>query len=154
MINLTMTGHVFTTTFAALHKAGACNQGYKKLAKLLGGITKFGRCTPINLLTILDSNGVDDCLWALRAVDHPDRDRISRYIACDCAEAVLHIYEKYQPNDSRPRAAITVARRFADGLATNEELAAAGDAAWAAAGAAGAAALTAQKEIIRQYLGE
>ncbi len=68
-----------------------------------------------------------------------------RLLACDFAEAVLPIFEKEYPNDNRPRNAIAVARRFANGDSSAEELAAARDAAWAAAGdaalaAAGAAA--------------
>ncbi len=58
-------------------------------------------------------------------------DRTQRLFACDCAEHVapLHMAElgKWQPMD-----AISVARRYANGQATDEEL----DAAWAAARAA------------------
>ena len=84
-------------------------------------------------------------------------ERTARLFACDCAERVLPIYERDYPGDMRPRDAIAVARRFANGEATSRELcaaeaaagdaarAAAWDAAWAAAGdaaraAAGAAA--------------
>jgi hypothetical protein len=65
-------------------------------------------------------------------------DRELRLFACDCAERVLHIYER--DNSSKaPRQAIEVARRFANGKATNEELAAAREAAGAARAAARAA---------------
>jgi hypothetical protein len=130
-----------TTTFAQLKTSSAYESGYKKLDAYLGGITKYGKNTPINLLTILESNGVDDCLWSLRAVDHPERDRIARYIACDCAESVLWIYEKYNATDKRPHEAIRIARLFADGKATEAERA-----------AARAAARAAQSLIVRQYL--
>jgi len=53
---------------------------------------------------------------------------------------VLPIYEKAYPDDNRPRKAIEIARRFANGEATKNELAAARAAAWAAAGAAAWAA--------------
>jgi len=73
--------------------------------------------------------------------------RIARLYACDCAERVL----KYcDPGDRRPREAIAAARRYAEGQATQEELAAAWDAigaaAWAAAedAARAAAGATAQ----------
>ena len=56
-----------------------------------------------------------------------------RLFACDVSEDVLDIFESKYPNDSRPRNAIEVARRFAHGEDTREELAAARDAAWAAA---------------------
>jgi hypothetical protein len=70
--------------------------------------------------------------------------RIARLFACDCAERAL----KYAlSGDTRPHEAIAVARRYAHGQASPEELAvawaAAGDAkaaAWDASAAAGAAA--------------
>jgi hypothetical protein len=58
--------------------------------------------------------------------------RTARLFACDCAEHVLPIYDKARPNDGSVRDCIAVARRFANGKATAEELAAARDAAWAA----------------------
>ena len=58
--------------------------------------------------------------------------RTQRLFACDCAEHVLHLYERNYPDDDRPRKAIEVARRYAEGEATRAEL----DAAWDAAGAA------------------
>ena len=59
-----------------------------------------------------------------------------RLFACDCAEQVLPLFERDYPEDKRPRMAIEMARRFANGKATREEL----DAAWAAAMAAAWAA--------------
>ena len=129
------------------------------MAKALGGIKAYGRDTPITLLQILDINGFDDALWALRACD--DAETFSRLLACDYAEHVLPIFETQYPDDDRPRKAIAVSRRHAHGEATDAELSAAraawnavwadardaaraaGAAAWAAwhaAGAAGAAA--------------
>jgi hypothetical protein len=60
-------------------------------------------------------------------------DRTARIFACDCAERVLPLFEKRYPNDRRPRTAIEVARKFADGKASKAELVAARDAAWDAA---------------------
>jgi len=54
-------------------------------------------------------------------------DQTARLFACDCADAVRHLMK-----DKRSTDAVDVARRFAFGLATKEELAAAWDAAWAA----------------------
>ena len=62
-------------------------------------------------------------------------DKTARLFACDCADAVRHLMK-----DKRSTDAIDVARRFANGLATQEELAAAEAAAWAAAWAAAHAA--------------
>ena len=75
-------------------------------------------------------------------------ERTARLFACDCAEHVLPVFERRYPKDHRPHEAIAVARRYANGHATGEELIAAGvaawdaawDAAWAAAGDAAWAA--------------
>ena len=86
-----------------------------------------------------------------------DASRELRLFAADCAEHVLPIFEKEYPGDDRPRKAIEVARRFAEGEASPEELRDARDsaadsvsesaadsvvwaAAWAAAWAASGAA--------------
>ena len=58
-------------------------------------------------------------------------EKTARLFACDCAERAL---ERIKTPDPRSVAAIAVSRRFANGTATREELAAAGDAAEAAAG--------------------
>ena len=60
-------------------------------------------------------------------------EQTARLFACDCAEHVVYLYERDYPDDTRPREAIAVARRYAHGEATVKELAAAGEAAWAAA---------------------
>jgi hypothetical protein len=96
---------------------------------------------PLELRTILESNGLNDTIWALRAVDGKDKE--IRLFAADCAESVLHIYEKQYPNDARPRKAIQAARDYANGVITMEELDAARDAAWDTAWAARAAAYAA-----------
>jgi hypothetical protein len=82
-----------------------------------------------------------------------DVSRELRIFACDCAERALPAFEAEHPGDDRPRRAIEVARRFADGDATMAEMqdaqaaaeAAAGDTGYAAGYAArGAAQYTAQ----------
>ena len=84
---------------------------------------------PLSLLAILASNGLDDALWALRAVDGYDRE--IRLLACDFAEHVLPTWEAQYPDDYRPRTCIETARRYADGgEATREELTAAAAAGW------------------------
>jgi len=131
------------TTFTLLRERGACPEGYRTLAKHLGGVERYGANKPIPLLTVLESNGLRDALWCLRAIlpgEAAERERIGSAFACDCAEHVLWVWEKYNPNDRAPHRAIEVRRRFADGQATREELNTAIDAAEVAvAGAAGAA---------------
>ena len=136
-----------TTTLNLLKKAGACTERYRHLVKGLGG-TKFDHNQPINLLTILELNGTEDCLWSLRATAE-NCDRVARLMACDFAEATLKNFERDYPDDKRPREAIAVARRFALGLATEEERLAAES---AAVSAARSAAESAQAEIIKKYL--
>jgi len=124
------------TTLSAIGAANPCGTGYKKLVNYLGGAKKYGYQTPIPLLTILDSNGIDDALWVAVNILGNQGEMIAHTFACDCAERVLHIYEKHHSDDSRPRNAIAVKRRWLGKEATDEELAAARDAAKAAAGAA------------------
>ena len=88
---------------------------------------------PLPLTTILDSNGLDDCLWALRTV--PEHDSLWRKYAVWCARQVEHLM-----TDERSKQALDVAWRHAEGKATNEELDAAALAAEAAADAAAGAA--------------
>ena len=133
------------TTLAIIRPHNPCTSGWEDLLRHLG--PKYPQDKPIAFGTILESNGLDDALWGLRAVlpeQEKDRDRLARLFACDCAESVLHLWEAKYPYDKRPREAIAVSRRFALGQATQEELSAARDAArdaawdaWAAAGAAG-----------------
>ena len=118
------------TTFALLREHGACESGYRKLAKHLGGINTYGRDKPIPLTVVLDSNGIDDALWCLRATTEPC-DKFARLLAVAYARRVQHLVA-----DQRSIAALDVAERYAHGQATADELAAAGAAARAAAWAA------------------
>ena len=124
------------TTLELCKKHGACESGYKKLAKAVGGVTKYGKSTPIALTTVLESNGIEDCLWAFRATPNDQHDRvmlIAKTFAIDCAEQCLAEYEKKYPSDTRPRDAIIAARAYLVGSITKEKLDAARSAAWSAA---------------------
>ena len=118
------------TTFRKAWEAGACSSKYNKMAEALGGVKEYGRDTPVPLGKILDVCGLDAALWCLCCVIEP-ADREIRLLACDFAEHTLPIFEAEYPNDKRPRQAIEVSRKFAEGEATRKDLAAA----WAAAGA-------------------
>jgi hypothetical protein len=101
---------------------------------------------PLLIRTILDSNGLDDALWCLRAVTGHDRE--FRLYAVWCARQVQHLMA-----DPRSVAALDVAERFANGQATADELAAAGAAAGAAArDAAGDAASDAASDALEAEL--
>jgi hypothetical protein len=54
-----------TTTLARLKAADLCAEGYRKLVKSLP--PNFDKDAPINLLSILESNGAKDLGWCLNA---------------------------------------------------------------------------------------
>ena len=118
------------TTFNKLHEFNACTSGYQKLARSLGGVNKYGKDTPISLDKIIESNGLQDTIWSLRATTESS-EYLQIEFACRCAEHVLHFYEDKYPDDKRPRLAIEAARQ----CITNKTPAtwdATWDAAWAA----------------------
>jgi len=106
-------------TLKSLRENNACKLGYDRLVAALG--TDFPDEQPINLLSCLKSNPVQDVLWALRATTE-DSSVVSRLIAADIAETTLHIYEAAYANDRRPRDAIDGARAYANGNITIERL--------------------------------
>src|SRR5574337_393438 len=120
-----------TTTLNAIRAHGPCAAGWSKLLAHLGKTKADDE--PLPLLTVLDSNGLDDALWCMRAM--PEHDTHWRLFAVWCARQVQHLMA-----DPRSIAALDVAERHARGDATDAELAAAGDAARAAARAAAWAA--------------
>lgn len=135
------------TTLNAIRAHDPCADGWKKLLAHLGKTKADDE--PLGILTILESNGLEDALWSLKAVN--GQDRTIRNLACDFAEHVLHMFEDAYPKDDRPRKAIETARLYADGKATAKQLDTAWDTAWDAArdtawdaGAAGAAARAAR----------
>ena len=126
---------MFTTTFKLLRGHYACTDRYAVLRESLRG---RGDDEPITMIEILDSNGLDDALWALRAVPDEqadERDRLARLFACWCVRQIWHLL-----TDDRSRTAVEVAERYAFGEATRDALnAAAADAAAADTDAASAA---------------
>jgi len=123
------------TTLNKIRSHSPCENGWKKLLKHLGKAAPDDE--PLPLLTILNSNGLDDAVWCFRAIEGFDRE--IRLFAVFCARRVQHLM-----TDQRSLTALDVAERFANGLATEEELAvargaaraAARDVAWDAAAAA------------------
>jgi hypothetical protein len=96
-----------TTTLATIKAHGPCAEGWRTLRDSLPG---FNLATPFPLAHILDSNGLDHAIWALRVLGD---DPIARLFAADCAEHVLHLWECHAPGDNRPRLAIEAARQYA-----------------------------------------
>ena len=137
------------TTFAKAKEAGACIASYKKMAKAMGGVQKYGEDTPIPLDKVLEVCGLDDALWSLRIVIEP-AEREIRLFFCDCAERVLPIFEREYPHDKRPREVLETSRRFALGQATRQKLTVAEAVAWVVAGTAGeaVAATAAEAEAV------
>ena len=123
------------TTLNKIRSKSPCADGWAKLLKHLGKPQADDE--PLSLITILDSNGLDDALWCLQAVDGHDRE--IRLYAVWCARQVQHLM-----TDKRSLDALDVAERYANGLATENELDIAGDAARAAAWAVGAARVAAR----------
>ena len=113
------------TTLNKIRSHNPCQDGWRKLLQHLGKTTADDE--PVPLLTILESNGLDDALWCLRAVDSYERE--IRLFAVWSARQVQHLM-----TDPRSIDALDVAEQFARGDATQTELDAAWDAAWAAAG--------------------
>ena len=115
------------TTLNKIRECGPCADGW---AKLLGHLGKTqADDAPLPFRVIVESNGLDDALWAMRSA--PEYDQEWRLYAVWCARQVQHLM-----TDPRSIAALDVAARFANGEATHEELYAARAAAWAAARAA------------------
>ena len=119
------------TTLNKIRTHSPCANGWTKLLRHLGKTQADDE--PLALTTILDSNGLDDALWCLRACEGTARE--ARLYAVWCARQVQHLM-----TDPRSLAALDAAERHANGEATDEELdaarAAAWDASWAAARAA------------------
>jgi len=131
----------FLTTLNKIRACSPCEPGWTKLLKHLGKTTADDEPLPFSV--ILESNGLDDALWCCRA--SPEYDREWRLFAVWCARQVQHLV-----TDKRSIEALDVAERFANGLATTQELAAAWYAAgYAARAAAGAAARVAARSAAR-----
>lgn len=117
----------FNVTLKALREADACIDGYNKVVRAIQGkpftdddgyrdsYIHFRHNEPIRLMSILESNGFDDALWALCCVQGADSDL--RLFAVWCARQVEHLMFDQQSND-----ALAIAERHANGQATYGEL--------------------------------
>ncbi len=120
------------TTLNEIRAHAPCKEGWEKLLAHLGKTKADDE--PLALLTILESNGLDDASWCLRA---KSLDRLSRHFQAWCAEQVLHHFETERPNDTRVLDQIAMLRN--DDATESDRAAARGaarEAAWDAAWAA------------------
>ena len=129
------------TTLNEIREQSPCTEGWTKLLRTLGKTKADDE--PLSIITILDSNGLDDAFWCLRAVKN--RNKEIRLYMVWCARQVQHLM-----TDQHSLDALDVAERFANGEATQKERATAGTLAGTAAfyvaqGSAGAAAFNAAR---------
>jgi hypothetical protein len=127
-----------TTTLNRIRAHGPCEEGWTQLLAGLGKTRADDE--PLPFATIVRINGLDDALWCARA--EPQHERVWRLFAVWCGRQVQHLMR-----DPRSIAALDVAERHANGMATDDELRAARAdaeaalaAAWAGAWAAARAA--------------
>jgi len=146
---------IVTTTLAEIRAKNPCTDGWKKLLTFLGKTRADDE--PVSLATILESNGLNDALWCLRAL--PARyDQTVVLFACDCAFSVLPLFEAAYPTDTRPREAIAHARQLMTEGASADSSAVALAVAWeavaweAATGAKEAAARAAARAVARRLV--
>ena len=107
-----------------LHKIGACDPAIEWVAGHNGNSSECWR----------DCERGDWMAWIVAKME--GKFGITRqtlvFALCDCAELSLHIFEEKYPDDKRPRMALDVTRKWANGEATDNELKKAADAADAA----------------------
>ena len=129
---------MITTTLRQIRQHSPCSEGWRTLLTFLG---KTGADDdPLPLVTILQSNGLDDALWCLRTITGHDKEIIRFTLAC--AQDVRHLM-----TDQRSLDALDALERHLEIPLSREELdkvlaaaeAAAEAAAWSARAAAEAA---------------
>jgi len=133
---------MITTTLRKIRQHNPCSEGWRTLLTFLG---KTGADDdPLPLVTILQSNGLDDTLWCLRTITGHGKE-ITRF-ALSCAQEVKHLM-----TDQRSLDALDAVERHLESPLSREELdrvsAAAEAAARAAARAAGAAWAAAEAAV-------
>ena len=146
---------MLTTTLEQIHAHSPCKNGWRKLCKNLDGIKRHGAKTPITMIQILESNGLDDALWCLRACD--GHEPLAREFACWCALRVIDLWDApkvvrdYLISGGHETRAAAWAAAISSWAAARE---AAWDAAWDAAWAAARAAQEAQFRVLLADQGE
>ena len=101
-------------TLRQILDAGPCTDGWRKVRKANGG-TKADYTKSFPLSSILDSNGLEDTLWALRCL--PDDSQLWRRFAWWCASSVVHL-----SIDEDAQFNLDVIDAYIKGDATDEQL--------------------------------
>ena len=114
------------TTLNKIKKCRPCLGGWIKLLRHLGKTGPDDE--PLSITTVLESNGLDDALWALRVLKWRDREK--QLFAVKCARRVQHLVA-----DQRSLNALDTAEAYANGAASLEELTEARKEAWEASAA-------------------
>jgi len=132
---------MITTTLRKIRQHNPCKKGWRTLLSSLGKTVVDDE--PLPLVTILQSNGLDDTLWCLRTITGHDKEIVRFSLAC--AQEVRHLM-----TDQRSLNALDAVARHLESPLSKQELdqvvaeagaaAEAAEAAWAAARAARAAA--------------
>jgi hypothetical protein len=104
------------TTF---RKIKDCQPSPYSWEKLISYYNPFSLDEEISIKEIVESNGIDDAIWALWVVDDTEA-LIS--LSIDLAEAVLHVYEKHFPGDTRVRVCIDACKKYIRGEISESEL--------------------------------
>jgi len=87
------------TTFRRAKEANACESSYRRYAKHVEGIARYGVEKQIPLTDIADFLGIEDALWCLCCTqDQVKADLVARILAADFADHVLHIFEEKYPD--------------------------------------------------------
>jgi len=107
------------TTLGKIREYNPCKSGWWKLLHSLNMTPgNYDKGKEVTILEILESNGVEDAFWCLRTQEYKDY----CIILADVAESVLHIFEKDNPGDKRPRKAIEGVRAYHRGEITKKDL--------------------------------
>ena len=132
------------TTLNKIRAKNPCADGWKKLLTNLGKTE--GDDEPLGIAVIFESNGLDDALWCLRAVE--GRDKELRWFAAECTRSVQHLTagKKSLVAGDVAMAAVMAA---APDAAARAAAWAAGRATWVASDAATAAAWVAARDAAR-----
>lgn len=100
-------------------KSDGTKYGYLKLLDFLGKTKPDDE--PLPLVTILESNGLEDAIWCWRLLGRMPEWRMALF-ACDMAELALPIFEEKYPDDAIPRKAIELSRQYVKGGVSVDDL--------------------------------